>query len=175
MKSLIFFAFRWFHKSREAGRIYEIRAAVEEYDDRHQEDEFTTLDLEDQDWLVIKAYITVVKPFEMAYKVLGGDSYPAACMVIPMLDQVNVYFHSKVYIRKTWRLVVQSWHCPSGCSVFMILIVSFSYYWLHFSCSTTSRVYPRRWKRLSWNWRDRGTVLLVLSTCGGWEGRVIRW
>jgi hypothetical protein len=44
--------------------------------------------LTDGDWYLIAAYLKVVKPFDTASRLLGGDKYPAACMVIPMLDEV---------------------------------------------------------------------------------------
>jgi len=47
-----------------------------------------TSELEDENWRLIAAYLIVVKPFEKASKTLGGDTYPAACTVVPMLDQL---------------------------------------------------------------------------------------
>ena len=47
-----------------------------------------TSELTEENWRLIGAYLTVVGPFEKASKTLGGDTYPAACMVVPMLDQV---------------------------------------------------------------------------------------
>ena len=81
--------YRWFHKFKEAGRLYELRDAIEIYDMRHGQDSMTTSGLNDSDWVVLKVHLDVVKPFEKASKMLGGDTYPAACIVIPMLDQVK--------------------------------------------------------------------------------------
>jgi hypothetical protein len=64
---------------------------VEEYDTRHEDDDRAVSDLQDHHWTVIGAYLKVVQPFEKASAKLGGDKYPAACMVIAMLDQVNAF------------------------------------------------------------------------------------
>ena len=40
-------------------------------------------------WRLIKAYMDLVAPFEIATKKLGGDTYPASMMVVPMLDQLH--------------------------------------------------------------------------------------
>ena len=66
----------------------ELRAAVEQFDENHIIDDMGTSELEDENWRLIAAYLIVVKPFEKASKTLGGDTYPAACTVVPMLDQV---------------------------------------------------------------------------------------
>ena len=62
---------------------------MEEFDERHADDNMDTCGLQEEDWKLISAYLIVVGPFEKATKLLGGDNYPAACMVIPMLDQVT--------------------------------------------------------------------------------------
>ena len=80
--------FRWFFKFKEAGRLYELRDTVQEYDDRHQLDESDLCGLVDEDWRLIRAYLDIVKPFEKASKLLGGDQYPAAGMVVRMLDEL---------------------------------------------------------------------------------------
>ena len=77
---------RWFHKFKETDRLVVLRRAVEEFDERRAAEEGSGL--EEEHWRHLVAYLEVVKPFEEATKVLGGDSYPASTMVIPMLDQV---------------------------------------------------------------------------------------
>jgi hypothetical protein len=62
---------------------------VEEFDIRHDDEEGETSGLGDRDWVVIGAYLKVVKPFETAYVKLSGDSYPTANKVIPVLDQLH--------------------------------------------------------------------------------------
>jgi hypothetical protein len=79
---------RWFHKYKEAGRLWVLRDAVKEFDARHDNDDVSTSGIQEEDWDLIEVYIKVIEPFEKASKLLGGDSYPAACMVIPMLAQV---------------------------------------------------------------------------------------
>jgi hypothetical protein len=79
---------RWYHKYKEALQLFELRAAVEQFDKNHIIDDMGTSELEDENWRLIAAYLTVVKPFEKVSKTLGGDTYPGACMVVPMLDQV---------------------------------------------------------------------------------------
>ncbi len=59
---------------------------MEEFDARRAAEEGSGL--EEEHWRHLVAYLEVVKPFEEATKLLGGDSYPASTMVIPMLDQV---------------------------------------------------------------------------------------
>jgi hypothetical protein len=81
--------FRWFHKYKESERLFVLRSTIQEYDVRHEADNLDISGLEDDDWEVIGAYIKVVEPFVSASRLLGGDSYPAAGMVVPMLDQVN--------------------------------------------------------------------------------------
>jgi hypothetical protein len=63
-----------------------LRRAVEEFDVRRAVEEGSGL--EEDDWRHLSAYLEVVKPFEEATKLLGGDTYPASTMVVPMLDQV---------------------------------------------------------------------------------------
>ena len=58
------------------------------YDERHAEDGKPSSHMDEDDWAVLEVYLKVVEPFEEASKLLGGDTYPAACMIIPMLDQV---------------------------------------------------------------------------------------
>ena len=60
------------------------------YDERHAEDGQTISQIDEDDWAVLEVYLKVVETFEEASKLLGGDTYPAACMVIPMLDQVII-------------------------------------------------------------------------------------
>ena len=79
---------RWYHKYKEALRLYELRLAVEQFDENHSVDDMGTSELTEENWRLIGAYLTVVGPFEKASKTLGGNTYPAACMVVPMLDQV---------------------------------------------------------------------------------------
>ena len=45
--------------------------------------------LEDDDWTLLGSYVAGVKPFVSASKLLGGENYPSACAVIPLLDQVS--------------------------------------------------------------------------------------
>ena len=59
---------------------------MEEFDARRAAEEGSGL--EEEHWRHLVAYLEVVKPFEEATKMLGGDSYPASTMVVPMLDQV---------------------------------------------------------------------------------------
>lgn len=73
---------------KEADRLYVLRLPVEEFDERHQHDNVHISGLEEDDWRIISAYIEVVQPFIKASKLLGGDTYPAACMVVPMVDQL---------------------------------------------------------------------------------------
>jgi hypothetical protein len=68
--------------------LFQLRHAVGEFDERHNNDDMGTSELEEEHWRHIAAYLKIVEPFEKATKLLGGDTYPAACMVIPMLDQV---------------------------------------------------------------------------------------
>ena len=82
------FVSRWFYKYKEVGRLFELRPAVQEYDFRHENDGVGICGLDDEDWRLIEAYLIMVKPFERATKVLGGDTYPAAGMVVPMLDDL---------------------------------------------------------------------------------------
>ena len=51
-------------------------------------DENTT-EFTDRDWEAIKVYIDIIKQFEVASRLLGGDTYPTGGMVIPMIDQVQ--------------------------------------------------------------------------------------
>jgi len=81
--------FRWFHKLREAGRLYEIRESVDLSDLRHEDDGRTTSGLQEEHWVVIGAYVKVVEPFVTANALLGGDKFPTAPLVIPTLDQVK--------------------------------------------------------------------------------------
>ena len=80
--------FRWYHKAKEAERLCQLQETVEEFDERHQDDGVEISGIVEDDWRLIKAYLEVVKPFMNASKLLGGDTYPAATMVIPMLDQL---------------------------------------------------------------------------------------
>ena len=66
-----------------------LRPVVEIFDRRHLDDERHLSGLEENDWEYITMYLKIVAPFEAASKLLGGDTYPAACMVVPMLDQVR--------------------------------------------------------------------------------------
>ena len=61
---------------------------MQEYDFRHENDGVGICGLDDEDWRLIEAYLIMVEPFERATKVLGGDTYPAAGMVVPMLDDL---------------------------------------------------------------------------------------
>ena len=85
---IIMFVSRWFYKYKEVWRLFELRPAVQEYDFRHENDGVGICGLDDEDWRLIEAYLIVVEPFERATKVLGGDTYPAAGMVVPMLDDL---------------------------------------------------------------------------------------
>jgi hypothetical protein len=67
-----------------------LRSVVDIYDSRHLLDDQTTSDIYDRDWEYIDVYLKVVGPFDAASKLLGGDTYPSASMVIPMLDQVSL-------------------------------------------------------------------------------------
>ena len=67
--------FRWYHKAKEAERLYQLKETVEEFDDRHQDDDVGTSGIGEDEWRLIKAYLEVVKPFMNASKLLGGDTY----------------------------------------------------------------------------------------------------
>ena len=54
----------------------------------HADDGQPASNIDEDDWAVLEVYLKVVEPFEEASKLLGGDTYPAVYMVIPMLDQV---------------------------------------------------------------------------------------
>ena len=68
--------------------MLELREAVGEFDFRHSDDDMEISGLYEEHWRHISAYLAVVKPFVKATVDLGGDTYPAACLVVPMLDQV---------------------------------------------------------------------------------------
>ena len=85
---------RWFCKFREVSRLYELRTAIEEFDDRHQLDGTDICGLGEEEWRLIKAYMDLVAPFEIASRMLAGDTYPAAMMVVPMLEQLQSDLHT---------------------------------------------------------------------------------
>ena len=60
------------------------------FDVSHADDGQPASNIDEDDWAVLEVYLKVVEIFEEASKLLGGDTYPAACMVIPMLDQVII-------------------------------------------------------------------------------------
>jgi hypothetical protein len=71
-----------------------LQSAVDVFDGRHiDDDDMGTSELDEEDWRHIAAYLTVLGPFLKASKLLGGDTYPTVCMVIPMLDQVSCYYY----------------------------------------------------------------------------------
>jgi len=65
-----------------------LKDAVEIFDERHQDDNVTISHMEEGNWRIITVYLAVVAPFIKASRLLGGDTYPASCMVIPMMDQL---------------------------------------------------------------------------------------
>ena len=86
---------RWFHKMSETERLLQLRVSVEVFQERNtreinDEDEVPIDDIVDNDWLLMQDYVNAVKPFQVLSKFLGGENYPAACSVIPALDQIKV-------------------------------------------------------------------------------------
>ena len=69
-------------------RLYQLRAAIEEFDALHQDDGTDICGLGEEEWRLIKAYMDLVAPFKIATKKLGGDTYPASMMVVPMLAEL---------------------------------------------------------------------------------------
>ena len=68
-------------------RIVELRAVVELF--HEQNPELDTVDqLEESDWPELVTYLKAVEPLMTATNVFGGEKYPSACAVIPVLDQV---------------------------------------------------------------------------------------
>ena len=86
---------RWFHEMSETERLLQLRVAVEVFQEsttreENDEDEDPIDDIVDNDWLLMQDYVYAVKPFQVLSKFLGGEKYPAACLVIPALDQIKV-------------------------------------------------------------------------------------
>ena len=69
-------------------RLYQLRAAIDEFDALHQDDGTDICGMEEEEWRLIKAYMDLVAPFEIATKKLDGDTYPASMMVVPMLAEL---------------------------------------------------------------------------------------
>ena len=80
---------RWYHKYKESERLLVLKSAIEIYDERNEHSNHNVSDIGVIDWELIEMYRTGVKPFESASTLLGGDTYPAACIVIPMIDQLH--------------------------------------------------------------------------------------
>ena len=80
---------RWYHKYKESERLLVLKSAIEIYDERNEHSNHNVSDIGVIDWELIEMYLTGVKPFESASTLLGGDTYPAACIVIPMIDQLH--------------------------------------------------------------------------------------
>ena len=67
---------RWYHKYKEALRLYELRLAVKQFDENHLADDMGTSELTKENQHLIGAYLTVVGPFEKASKTRGGQHLP---------------------------------------------------------------------------------------------------
>ena len=96
---------RWFFKYQEICTMIELHSAADLWQERNPD----ASDLiEQKDWVLLKIYSEGVRVFAKVSKMLAGVNYPAACSVIPMLDEVRFYLLEAlqvidgVYINKSF-------------------------------------------------------------------------
>ena len=66
-----------------------LRSSLVTFQDQHNMPD--RLDpIQDEDWPVLKSYVRGVEPFVSASRLLGGEKYPTASSVIPLIDQVVI-------------------------------------------------------------------------------------
>ena len=87
---------RWYHKMTSIERLLEIRDSVEVFqqrstaenrDDDEENEAFEAFT--ENEWKLMRMYVTAVNGFQVLSKFFGGSKYPAATSVIPALDQIK--------------------------------------------------------------------------------------
>ena len=77
---------RWFYKATEIKSLVEKKVAVNVYVDEQEMEEES---LSESDWANLEEYTKTVDPFKEAVQLMGGENYPTASRVIPVLEAMR--------------------------------------------------------------------------------------
>ena len=79
---------RWFHKYTEMKSLLDHKESVINYCDENEDDIEVPL-LTNDNWQYIEDYCSTIEPFTEAVKMMGGEGYPTASCVIPVIDAMK--------------------------------------------------------------------------------------